>query len=241
MPNHVTNILTAPKHVIDFMRSGDHEFDFNNLVPMPEIMRDQMPHMGVIEYAKIAMGVINLNTLRQSHANLGDSVKTGDYGAANRALGQSIAIRSMTEGPFPKDYSGEDFEAFIACLRCLKLTGHAYWNDWAVENWGTKWNAYDIERRGDTVIKFETAWSMPSRILQKLAETFPSDKLIMEWADEDFGCNAGRYEVTGEIVEGGRMENNSPETREFALKVLYRGEVPEHMERKNGELVYKEE
>ena len=47
------------------------------------------------------------------------------------------------------------------------------WYDWNRENWGTKWNASYCELRpskqGDsTVLLFETAWSLPLPILEKL-------------------------------------------------------------------------
>lgn len=49
------------------------------------------------------------------------------------------------------------------------------WYDWARENWGTKWGAYDVKAfalGGDAspvVIKFQSAW-VPPKILDKIAE-----------------------------------------------------------------------
>src|SRR5688572_17984410 len=40
--------------------------------------------------------------------------------------------------------------------------------DWCCENWGTKWNAYDIVRRdydGRVCITFQTAWAPPRPII----------------------------------------------------------------------------
>jgi hypothetical protein len=62
MPNHVTNELTAAKRVLDSLRSGESELDFETVVPMPEILKGS-PHTGITTWAEIAMGIINLKTL----------------------------------------------------------------------------------------------------------------------------------------------------------------------------------
>lgn len=35
MPNHITNIITAPKHVIDSIINGDGDVDFSLIIPEP--------------------------------------------------------------------------------------------------------------------------------------------------------------------------------------------------------------
>jgi hypothetical protein len=48
------------------------------------------------------------------------------------------------------------------------------WYDWSVENWGTKWDAYNVrvQRLSDTslYVMMETAWSPPIPIFKKLVE-----------------------------------------------------------------------
>tara|TARA_R100000742_G_C4228410_1_gene50534 strand:+ start:215 stop:700 length:486 start_codon:yes stop_codon:yes gene_type:complete len=55
-----------------------------------------------------------------------------------------------------------------------KKYGSDNWYDWSCENWGTKWNAYDVdvESHEDTTlyIDFCTAWSPPLPILEHLWE-----------------------------------------------------------------------
>jgi hypothetical protein len=65
MPNHVTNELTAPKHVLDSLKSAESDLDFETVVPMPEILKGS-PHSGITQWAEIAMGIINLKTLSAS-------------------------------------------------------------------------------------------------------------------------------------------------------------------------------
>lgn len=62
---------------------------------------------------------------------------------------------------------------------------------WCVDNWGTKWSAYDQEKRSLTSIYFETAWSPPVPVMDALAARFPDLRFMLEYADEDIGSNAG--------------------------------------------------
>lgn len=241
MPNHVTNELTARKHVLDSLKSNESELDFNTVVPMPEIMKSE-PHMGVTQWAQIAMGIINLKTLQQSTPDPVAAFERHDYGAAAKRLEQGNAIRAMTEGPFPIDWDDKDFEMLIQSMRALKQHSHASWYEWAIANWGTKWNAYQVNRISDTVIKFQTAWSMPATWLQKLIEKFPSETITIRWADEDFGNNAGALTVMGENVTGGPFKNGSVEAQQLAMELIHDGIVPEYMRAEpNGSYSYIEE
>src|SRR5690606_21345130 len=64
-------------------------------------------------------------------------------------------------------------EAGKAAIRAYEETGHTDWYEWRLENWGTKWNAYSqsLERESDlsATLRFDTAWSPPQPILEKLA------------------------------------------------------------------------
>lgn len=241
MPNHITNELIAPKHIIDFLKSDESELDFNTIVPKPEIMNGE-PHLRVTQWAEIAMGIINLKTLSLSTPDPLAAFERQDYGAASLRLKQANAIRAMTEGPFPIDWVEKDFESLIACMRALKEYGHVSWYEWCNAEWGTKWNAYDIERRSDTVIKFETAWSMPAKWFLKLVETFPNERISIRWADEDFGSNVGALtvEADGSVV-GGPIENNSVEAHRVAMELNYGNVIPEHMKQEpDGRYSYTE-
>jgi hypothetical protein len=71
------------------------------------------------------------------------------------------------------------------------------WYDWSIANWGTKWNAYysRLDRESNT-IEFDTAWSCPIALLDKLAEMCCEHGVLFagKWADEDAGNNAGVFE-----------------------------------------------
>lgn len=98
------------------------------------------------------------------------------------------------------------------------LYGKNNWYDWSIENWGTKWNAYNFSRNGNT-IGFQTAWAAPHPILEELTVMFPGVYITHEWADEDLGQNCGTREyLNGEIV-GEIIPENNREALEHAFEV----------------------
>ena len=58
----------------------------------------------------------------------------------------------------------------------FKSTGNAddRWYDWSVQNWDTKWDAYDVVVTDDdpesVEIEFNTAWSPPEAICNQIRE-----------------------------------------------------------------------
>lgn len=244
MPNHITNELTASPSVLDFMRSEESEFDFNRIAPMPEILRKNEPSCAVKDWAMLATGKTSVRELSRPTPDPLQAFKAGNFGAATERLHQANLIRLLTEGPFPKDFSDEDWESFLLCLSAIRTCGGIpSWYEWAIENWGTKWNAYEVSRKSERVVVFQTAWSMPGKIIQALSDKFqPGEPMRIRWADEDFGYNVGIFTITSDSVEGGPLENNSKEAKELALELLYNGEIPDHMERtESGEIVYKDD
>lgn len=89
------------------------------------------------------------------------------------------------------------------------------WYDWNRENWGTKWNAAYGEirpsKQGDsTVLFFETAWSLPLPILEKI------EHMLM---NEFLGLN-----IYGEFIEEGNavagvvlMDKDGADIRELEV------------------------
>jgi len=159
MPNHVTNVIDAPKHVIDFLASEHAEVDFNKLIPMPN---DDDPMF---------------------------TATKSDFG--NGVVGYAM------DGYSPLD--------------------------WNRQEWGTKWNAYSIERLSDTSIKFETAWSHPSPVILALSEKFPTELITVQYADEDLGSNLGEYGIQGGITRTWREfgDWNDEATMEFACQLVH--------------------
>lgn len=71
------------------------------------------------------------------------------------------------------------------------------WYDWACNNWGTKWDAYDYEHVGGTgekvdpaikhgycEIKFTTAWCPPEEYMEKMAGGYGQLTFMLIYAVE---------------------------------------------------------
>ena len=60
--------------------------------------------------------------------------------------------------------------------RELDAQGIPNWYDWNIDNWGTKWNAYDVnvQRMDDNRfdVTFQTAWGIPEPIMEKIFDKF---------------------------------------------------------------------
>lgn len=76
-----------------------------------------------------------------------------------------------------------------------------------------------------------------------LSEKFPEEKIQIQWADEDFGCNVGDITfLNGEVIHNEKFIDSSNKAKEHALKVIYEGELPSHLIRnENGEIIFTEE
>ena len=74
----------------------------------------------------------------------------------------------------------------------IKKYGQDNWYEWAHQNWGTKWGAYDNEMDGDTY-RFTTAWCPVSlNILEMLSKIIPN--FTFEWElDSKFIFNLELY------------------------------------------------
>lgn len=80
------------------------------------------------------------------------------------------------------------------------------WYDWNVENWGTKWEIYDVVdwdwiEPTHLSYAFETAWSPPEPVIEKLAELYPDIEITHTYSEMGAGY-AGRAEYSGGIPMG---------------------------------------
>ena len=73
----------------------------------------------------------------------------------------------------------------------IEKYGYDNWYDWSIKNWGTKWNAYDIEVENWNKLRFDTAWSCANQVIDKLSRLHPEVDFKLTYADEDTGYNCG--------------------------------------------------
>lgn len=182
MPNHVQNNLTlmneSEADIKKFKGLFHEDGDFislNKIIPMPESLN-------------IESG--SRSSKAEKIINSADPEKAlADYLAEMREDGH---------------YTDEDCEEFKKLVEQVKYNldnyGFPTWYDWSLKNWGTKWDTYDGCSLGESSCCFQTAWTTPFPAMVALSKMLPDCEIEVEYADEDYGSNCGRYTLkNGEI------------------------------------------
>ena len=70
------------------------------------------------------------------------------------------------------------------------------WYDWRNQNWGTKWDCYDLTIDEDELpngftAEFNTAWCPPEEVASAIKEQF--DDLSVSWFYDEPGCEIAGY------------------------------------------------
>jgi hypothetical protein len=128
------------------------------------------------------------------------------------------------------DRFNNDVELGKKYLNNISKYGHTTWYEWHCSNWGTKWNACEVEWVNDNQVEFETAWSFCFPIVEKLSQLFPDVAIEFSYADEDSGSNTG----TGTIKNGEEIDCEYPDTGDNRAYEIYLSLHPEY----EDELVY---
>jgi len=89
----------------------------------------------------------------------------------------------------PEENKLFDFNKIIPMPKEIAEANDCSWYTWAIKNWGTKWNANEVEiaQESDTYMEYNflTAWSLPYPIYKKLWEMFPRIRFEVIFAEEN--------------------------------------------------------
>lgn len=193
MPNHVTHrirIFGTPDDRRAFfaahLRREDEKehFDFETLIPMPPRLHGETSFVG--EDAALYLLL----------ASFGTPDIVGSFG---RPCRQPLAhwnreVLDQLKADLERLGHGAWREEGAAWLRNVADYGFGSWYEWSIEHWGTKWNAYEFRRVDETEarseVMFDTAWSPPLPIFEKMAERWPSLRFQIFSYDEggNFAC-----------------------------------------------------
>lgn len=81
---------------------------------------------------------------------------------------------------------GEDLEKYDGSLGASGAM--PFWYDWNCDNWGTKWDASEVEFHNygpdHKNYKFSTPWSPPLPVLEALSAQHPNLHIELEWEEE---------------------------------------------------------
>lgn len=233
MPNWVKNIIhiEGPSEYIpsmlDFVRDKEDpsRIDFNNIIPMPE--RLSIVAGGYDKYY-VALYLSTLSETEKHDVgfNLWER-RIHYYGNYYEKYHESFTVlRAIPDNVLRRMKSTfkEEYETIFpesmedvgkAYIDNILEYGHDTWYEWCCENWGTKWNACEVEF-GEDYLEFETAWSAPFPIIKMLSAKFPELTFRHEWADEDIGRNCGMNEVKNGIITMEHEFESGEEEHEFA-------------------------
>ena len=69
------------------------------------------------------------------------------------------------------------------------------WYDWRLQNWDTKWDAYEVSIDDDDPdqleVSFQTAWCPPDAVCHAMREQYPD--LSVSWFYDEPGCEIAGY------------------------------------------------
>ena len=193
MPNHVTNKVSAPAHVLKLLINESGKIDFNTILPFA----GQFPWNGIDCAAEEAAEVITAQPLN-------DHPLIASLQRSNRSRVDALKL------------SDEGFEQFIQMLRNKRSCGHFNTLNFSRDAWGTKWNAYDQVIDLDSgELSFDTAWSCPIPVLKELSKRHPDDEITVRYADEDLGSNCGTVRLKAVSSEvAGRWDEMSEQDQQ---------------------------
>lgn len=205
MPNYVKNNITVIGtnekiyECLDFCKSDDSEFDFNKIVPMLEELNIDEDESSKNERVHdILRRVPDL-----LYGNLDQALENKSYASP--------------------DNSDEYIELGKRLVDNCSKYGCTTWYEWHYNNWGTKWNAMDVEvgsaLGNECNIYFNTAWSAPVPIFSALSKKFPDLIFSISYADEDIGSNCGYMNFANGIQESEKIFEYGDDSVKFACDV----------------------
>ena len=235
MPNHVKNIIEFQcdekrlKQILNAIQVNQWDgdafgigtFDFGKIIPMPPAL---MIESGSQTDRSIELYLTAINP---------DS-EVFDTKKFSRKEFENLCLRLNIEKMFGKyrnnltaadiatitKYSSQDELMSLGktAVENLLNYGATTWYEWSIRHWGTKWNSYTNSLNSNT-LSFETAWSAPHPVIQKLSEMFSDVSFSHGWADEDIGSNCGKREYLGGEMIADLSPDTEKECVEFAAEM----------------------
>ena len=252
MPNHIFNTIKFKKEdrkkFEKFME--EDRLDFNKLVPMPKELEkiggDRGEKEEIVKEWEEFTKEVQINP-----ANVDEYIEKFRNKVRENPEKYPESAKSVNLEPEEREWGGifvPDFQYQMYRIAGKVKYGFNSWYNWRLENWGTKWNAYETDY-GEDYLFFQTAWNAPVPIFQRLAELNPNTWFQVKYYDEDTGSNCGiieyrpgfflsedevnmaavRYDdETGklEIIETGFFENINDASKKFNAIIAFQKMVP---------------
>lgn len=222
MPNWTYNRIKCKKEIGDKLltiKNDIYSLDFNKLIPMPE---DLKLDAGSIESDSISCYYLSLND--DEKYKLMKLLKSKEIFFHHDYWNKyKKDIKYYESNPDKLKNNKDNFNGLIdfdekkhfnsfaelgkQYIENIKKYGYPQWYDWCVENWGTKWNVEDDvdvsynKNTDEYDITFDTAWSVPSGIVEKYSEFCNDEEFYWEYEDEDYDGTHILRKINGEIID----------------------------------------
>ena len=241
MPNHIFNTIKFKKEDREKFEKFMEEdsFDFNKLIQKPKEFEEMGGDRGekeeiVAEWKKFTKEV------QITPANVDEYIEKFRNEVRNNPKKYPESAKSVNLEPEEREWGGTfvpDFQYQMYRTAGKVKYGFNSWYDWSLENWGSKWNAYETDF-SEEYLDFQTAWDTPLPIFSRMANLNPDTWFQVKYCDEAMGGNCGIVEykpnffpsedednmavikyddVTGklEIVETGFFENSEDAPKKY--------------------------
>lgn len=182
MPNHVRNVvkfeqLDEGKTVSELLQEihGEKEdqcISFNKIIPMPE-------ELDIISGSRILLSrdIYRMKKGETLTDNEYQSIHVWAEDKENKLTHEEAVQKLIDDGTADLKTAKQSFEN-------EKKYGYKDWYYWRIANWGTKWDAYDQCKVDENTIAFNTAWSDPAPVMEKLAKDNTNMRIDHKYADE---------------------------------------------------------
>lgn len=206
MPNWTFNTLQAPKKVLKkYLKENvlpnnpdkEYIFDFNLIIPMPKSLdmesgssTDECIVIYLFDKMTKTVDEIDDDTkhliYKLTGMNFFDKEKEEMFTNLIERIKQKYTDEEkMKEGYFLGKQYMENYLNY----------GALTWYEWRIANWGTKWDACDdyvdpnfnkAKANDEVWVTFNTAWSAPIPIIEKIMNDNPNCKISFFWENEDW-------------------------------------------------------
>ncbi|QWE17537.1 hypothetical protein [Polynucleobacter sp. AP-Nino-20-G2] len=119
----------------------------------------------------------------------------------------------------------------MRCMKNVRKYGAEDWHEWRLENWGTKWDAREMEticsNKDEICVKFQTPWNWPTAVYDALAVQYPqTPMLFFSWSWESRFAKYAAY-IPGKGKFSERHDLASAESSEDAFFINLTPEILE--------------
>jgi hypothetical protein len=206
MPDFIDNhvFVTGPvedlafrqTHFVRRERTNSLEFDFETIIPMPEIL-DGTQSDTETDLALIALGV-DLHIPAVAWPPAFEQFLEFDWvKAANIRSRQDLVHYLQKHDPSVLAAAAKRIEA-------ATVTGHHDRHAWRIANWGAKWGPSSTVILSDKPelleFRFETPWSFPEPVFHRLGRLYPRLNFDIAATNSDLDVDLLSSVCGGEIV-----------------------------------------